>query len=106
MIYRDQVGLLNLSLKCHIWDKLLFNSAIGSCHCSEMLVSTVQFLFASVKAVCFELLLYCKAVVCVPQQNSTKVQLHMSCSGFPPLGLAAQQCSITYRVQGRPGLSL
>ena len=38
MIYRDQVGLLNLSLKCHIWDKLLFNSAIGSCHCSELLV--------------------------------------------------------------------
>ena len=30
MIYRDQVGLLNLSLKCHIWDKLLFNSAIVS----------------------------------------------------------------------------
>ena len=38
MIYRDQVGLLNLSLKCHIWDKLLFNSAIGSCHYSELLV--------------------------------------------------------------------
>ena len=56
MIYRDQVGLLNLSLKCHIWDKLLFNSAIGSCHCSEMLVSMVQFLFASVKAV---VLSYC-----------------------------------------------
>ena len=36
MIYRDQVGLLNLSLKCHVWDKLLFNSAIGSCHCSEI----------------------------------------------------------------------
>ena len=90
MIYRDQVGLLNLSLKCHIGDKLLFNSAVGSCHYSEMLVSTVQFLFASVKAVCFELLLYCKAVVCVPQQNNTKVQPHMSCSGFPPLGLVAQ----------------
>ena len=46
MIYRDQVGLLNLSLKCHIWDKLLFNSAISSCHCSEMLVLmsiTVQY---------------------------------------------------------------
>ena len=80
MIYKDQAGLLNLSLKCHIWDKLLFNSAIGSCHYSEMLVSTVQFLFASVKAVCFELLLYCKVVVCVPQQNSSKVQPHMSCS--------------------------
>ena len=85
MIYRVQGGLLNLSLKFHICDERLCCLAIDSCHCSEMFVSTVQGFFASVKSVCLELLLYCKAVVCVPQQNSTKVQPHMSCSGFPPL---------------------
>ena len=72
MIYRGQGGLLRLSLKFHICDEWLFCLAIGSCHCSEMFISTIQLFNANAKAICIELLLYCKVVACVPQQDSTQ----------------------------------
>ena len=72
MIYRGQGGLLNLSLQCHIWDDWLFNLAIGSYHCSEMLSIQYISFFAIVKAACIELLLYCKAVACVLSKAALK----------------------------------
>lgn len=88
MIYRGQGRLLILSLRFHIWEEWLFSWEIGSFCCSEVFISAIQFYVTSVKAVCIELLLYCKAMAC-------KVEQQMFCIGFTPLGLATQWCSKT-----------